>query len=305
MTINLRLALGYTFGLCMCIENGGFLNPAITIVFKVLGKMKWKELFANVLAQFLGALLGAALIYSINYEGTEKPEVKSLFMKLADGVISISSIFFTSNEPATVANLQTFFVKSGLLMMGVMSIIDERSVNPPRYVQPFLIGTILFSVGLTTNHNTYCFLNLAQDIPPRIIAAYFCGCSDYWKPYDHTWWPIEVLGPITGAFAGAIIYIFLVEIHHKSYESDERIGLDFQDNTEEYIEEPYGDVMVPQRKESKDEYDSAYGDMVALKKESKEEFSSPYVDVMVPLYSKKGTDMHGRHRNQKRNKKKK
>ncbi|XP_071964550.1 aquaporin-9-like isoform X2 [Antedon mediterranea] len=212
-TINLQIALGYTLGLCLCFENGGFLNPSIALVGWILGKIDTKELAAAVLAQFFGAICGAILMNAISYDNVPVAKETGFFTLIYERIVGKSE-----NE---VPSILAFFTKSALLMIGVMSIIDERGINAPKYLQPFMIGTILFSIGLTTNRKTYCFLNLAQDISPRIILSFFCkSCETPWAPYNQTagGWKIEIFGPVIGTIIGAFIYVIFIELHHKPYD---------------------------------------------------------------------------------------
>lgn len=46
---------------------GGHINPAVSFAMCLTGKMKWAKFPIYVLAQYLGAFLGAAVVFGINY----------------------------------------------------------------------------------------------------------------------------------------------------------------------------------------------------------------------------------------------
>ena len=59
--------------------SGAHLNPAVTVGLAIAGKFAWAEVPAYVLAQMLGAMIGAALVY-VHYRPhfplTEDPDAK-------------------------------------------------------------------------------------------------------------------------------------------------------------------------------------------------------------------------------------
>ena len=47
--------------------SGGHLNPAVTIAMAISGKLSWKKVPVYMLGQYLGAFLGAVMVYLIYY----------------------------------------------------------------------------------------------------------------------------------------------------------------------------------------------------------------------------------------------
>ena len=45
--------------------SGGHLNPAVTLAMALRKKLEWKKVPVYFLAQYLGAFLGAALVYFV------------------------------------------------------------------------------------------------------------------------------------------------------------------------------------------------------------------------------------------------
>lgn len=48
--------------------SGGHINPAVSLAMCVAGRLKWTKLPIYILAQFLGAFVGAAAVFGI-YHG--------------------------------------------------------------------------------------------------------------------------------------------------------------------------------------------------------------------------------------------
>lgn len=47
--------------------SGGHINPAVSLAMCVTGRLKWTKLPIYILAQFLGAFIGAAAVFGIYY----------------------------------------------------------------------------------------------------------------------------------------------------------------------------------------------------------------------------------------------
>ena len=51
--------------------SGGHLNPAVTVAMSVSGKLSWKKVPFYLIAQYLGAFLGALMVYLVYYGKSE------------------------------------------------------------------------------------------------------------------------------------------------------------------------------------------------------------------------------------------
>lgn len=93
--------------------SGAHLNPAVTTTMALLGKLVWWKMFHYMLAQYLGAFLGAALVYSVyypklsSYHGDKTSQVTS-----ADRRAATAGIFAT--YPDGSGNIGSgFYVEAG------------------------------------------------------------------------------------------------------------------------------------------------------------------------------------------------
>uniref|UniRef100_A0A915IL26 PLAT domain-containing protein n=1 Tax=Romanomermis culicivorax TaxID=13658 RepID=A0A915IL26_ROMCU len=60
--------MGITFGVYLSGNtSGGHINPAVTLVMVILGRTSWTMLPIYWLAQYLGGILGAAIVYFVYY----------------------------------------------------------------------------------------------------------------------------------------------------------------------------------------------------------------------------------------------
>lgn len=58
-------AMGVTFGVYASIwVSGGHINPAVTIALAAMGSFPWSMVPGYIVSQFLGAFVGAILVYN-------------------------------------------------------------------------------------------------------------------------------------------------------------------------------------------------------------------------------------------------
>lgn len=169
------------------------LNPAVTMAFAVA-----TDNYANVIpymsAQLLGAFLGAVLVwvmYRPHLAITEDP-----FDQLA--------VFATG--PAirhTVDNLTSEAIGTLVLILGLAGISSKSLGVLAIGVGPYLVGILVWSIGLSLGGTTGYCINPARDLSPRIAHALLPipgkGSSDW----GYAW--IPVIGPLIGAALGGLL----------------------------------------------------------------------------------------------------
>lgn len=174
--------------------SGAHINPAVTIGLASAGLFPWGQVGPYIIAQFIGAFLGAVLVVLAYYQHFAATEDKGL--KLA--------VFCTG--PAirnTMWNLITEIIGTMMLLWGVLFIFAANN-GIGGGIGPFLVGLLVFSIGLSLGGPTGYAINPARDLGPRI--AHFVlpvpgkGDSDW----GYSW--IPVVGPIIGGIIGAITW---------------------------------------------------------------------------------------------------
>jgi glycerol uptake facilitator protein len=174
--------------------SGAHINPAVTVGLAAAGLFPWAQVGPYIVAQFIGAFLGAVLVFLAYYQHFEATEDKG--GKLA--------VFCTG--PAirnTMWNLITEIIGTMMLLWGVIFIFAANN-GIGSGVGPYLVGMLVFSIGLSLGGPTGYAINPARDLGPRI--AHFVlpipgkGDSDW----GYSW--IPVVGPIIGGIIGAITW---------------------------------------------------------------------------------------------------
>jgi len=189
---------------CVRSISGAHLNPAVTLGLAVIGKFSWSQVPAYIFAQVAGAVIGGVLVWLAYFPHWK--ETTDAGSKLA--------VFCTG--PAikrSAMNLVTEIIGTFVLALGVLAILSPANLVPhydfDKGFAPFLVGVLVWSIGLSLGGPTGYAINPARDFGPRL--AHFLlpipgkGDSDW--PY--AWVP--VLGPIIGGILGAWFYKLLWE----------------------------------------------------------------------------------------------
>ena len=172
----------------------GSLNPAGDIAAIVAGGADIGVALGNIAGQFVGAFLGAVLVWLAYMDH---------FRETPDGGAKLA-VFSTG--PAIrnpINNLMTEIIATFALIFIVNAILRVLSGGTQPF-NPYFVGILIWSLGLSLGGPTGYALNPARDLGPRI--AHFVlpipnkGDSDW----GYAW--IPVVGPIIGAILGAVLF---------------------------------------------------------------------------------------------------
>lgn len=172
--------------------SGAHLNPALTIALASIGQFPWEQVPGYVLAQFVGAFMGATFVWIFYYPHWRE----------TDDAAAKLGIFATGPAiPHTVANLfseilGTFFLVLGLLAIGANKFAEG--------LNPFVVGFLIVAIGLSLGGTTGYAINPARDLGPRIAHALLPIHGKGHSNWGYAW--IPVVGPIIGAVCGAFFY---------------------------------------------------------------------------------------------------
>jgi len=199
---------GIAFGVYACGGiSGGHINPAVTLAMAIIGRTKWSLVPFYFIGQYLGAFLASVLIYAIYIGGLVVPDGANGY-ELYGGIWATKPFPFTSIEMALGDQIFGAF----LLVVCVMALTDPKNMGPHKGLIPVLVGFVVFGVGLSFGTNAGFAINPARDFAPRLFEAIVYGAQTFTQGHYYFWIPI--IGPHIGAILGAIIYIFMIEMHH-------------------------------------------------------------------------------------------
>lgn len=203
--INFGWGIAVMAGVYFAAPTGGHLNPAVTIGVAVRdlvqGKsVDWAMVVVYIVAQMLGAMLGATLCwlaYKQHYDAESDPVLKLATFATGPAIRNPLWNFVTE----TIAT----FVLIGWVLVSGMSSVVSIGDQPLHGLNYSYIGVTMLIVGIGASLGgpTGYAINPARDLGPRIMHAILPikgkGSSDW----GYSWIPI--LAPITGAIIAGVV----------------------------------------------------------------------------------------------------
>jgi glycerol uptake facilitator protein len=194
--------------------SGAHINPAVTLAFAVRRKFPWNKVGPYVVAQVVGAFVGAALVYALYHDAIDAfNEALGTTRTGPKGFVSYS-IFATFPAPYFHGGWGGPFldqiVGTAFLVMCVVALIDMRNTAVQANLGPYMIGLVVAAIGMSFGANAGYAINPARDFGPRLFA-YFAGWGDVALPgtvpgaFSWYFW-IPIVAPLIGGVIGVLIY---------------------------------------------------------------------------------------------------
>lgn len=174
--------------------SGAHINPAVTVGLAAAGKFPWAQVPGYIIAQLIGAFIGAVIVwlaYKTHFEATENKDLKL-------------AVFCTG--PAirnTFWNLITEIVGTFVLVGGVVWIFNSNN-GIAGGLGPIAVGFLVWSIGLSLGGPTGYAINPARDLGPRIAHLLLPIPDKRDSDWGYSW--IPVVGPIIGGILGAVLF---------------------------------------------------------------------------------------------------
>jgi glycerol uptake facilitator protein len=185
--------------------SGAHINPAVTLGLAISGQFPWAKVPGYVGCQMLGAFIGAVIVW-IHFYG---------HWAITPDPLAKRNAFCTSPALRSVLpNLLSEIIGTFMLVYGVFGLLfafgDKTITNPGLNsaflfaVFPFIVGVLVWAIGLSLGGPTGYAINPARDLGPRIAHAILPipgkGSSDW----GYAW--IPVAGPLIGGALAALLY---------------------------------------------------------------------------------------------------
>ena len=179
--------------------SDGHINPAITIGVGI-ATGDWSNAPVYIPAQLIGAIIGAVLVwlhYLPHWAETSDPANKRACFCTSPAIRNIP------------ANMLSEIIGTFVLVF-VAAVIFSGRLAPdglPAGFGPFLVGLLVWGIGLSLGGATGYAINPARDLGPRIAHALLPIAGKGSSGWDYAW--IPVLGPCAGAALAGVIAIML------------------------------------------------------------------------------------------------
>ncbi len=186
--------------------SGAHLNPAVSIGLATVGAFDWVEVPGYIVAQMLGAFVGAVIVwlaYLPHWKETPDGELKRAVFCTAPAI---------RNVPA---NFLCEVIGTFILLFGVLTMKSAFESTLTGSIIPINLGALsalpvallVWAIGLSLGGPTGYAINPARDLGPRIAHALLPIPGKASNDWSYAW--IPALAPIVGALLAAGLYLAL------------------------------------------------------------------------------------------------
>jgi glycerol uptake facilitator protein len=189
--------------------SGAHLNPAVTLGLAFSGLFEWVKVVPFIIAQLLGAMLGATCVYlffSNHFKITSEPGTKKACFCTAPAIRDFKSNFFSEM-------IGTFVLILAVLMITLPQ-LEYESLGSVKVGMGSLgalpVALVVFAIGLSLGGTTGYAINPARDLAPRIIHTLLPIKNKDDNDWGYAW--IPVVGPVVGAGLAALVYLFIISL---------------------------------------------------------------------------------------------
>lgn len=200
IVISAGWALAVTMGIFTANAFGSpdaHINPAVSIAFAVVDG-DYSKLPAYIPAQIIGAFLGAVLVwifYYPHFKATPDPGTKLACFATGPAIRSTGPNFISE-------------LIGTVLLVVVVAAIGKAGADPvaepiPTGFAPYLVGMLVWSIGLSLGGTTGYAINPARDLGPRLAHAILPIKAKGSSDWEYGW--IPVFAPVAGALAAALV----------------------------------------------------------------------------------------------------
>ena len=221
----LLIGFGWFFAVTLAVYvaggvSGAHINPAVTVALAVRRGFPWPKVPGYIVAQVLGAFVGAVIVYFVYKAAIDSYETANRITRGQPNSLPTYSIFATFPAPYfhdVWVPLIDQIVGTALLLGVLLAIVDELGTPVRANLAPLIVGLLVGGIGLSFGANAGYAINPARDFGPRLfadIAGYgkVALPGDYGNINSYFWIPI--IGPFVGALIGAFIYDLCI---HNTY----------------------------------------------------------------------------------------
>lgn len=210
------ITFGWAFAVIVAVYvsggvSGAHLNPAVTLGLAVKRGFPWGKVLPYIVAQFVGAFLGALAVYLVYMDGLKAAGMPNVW---STGPGSVFGASFWGGEGAAAvgtyslvnASIAEFF-GTMVLIWGIAASGDSKNMGLMHNMGPFLVGFTVFAVGMSLGGPSGYSINPARDLGPRIFGA-LVGTQGL---FDGIYWLIPpVLIPAIAGPIGFMVYDWFV-----------------------------------------------------------------------------------------------
>jgi len=182
-----------------CGSGAAYLNPAVTLG-AAISSGDYSRFLPLVAAQLLGAFVGAALVwlhYLPHWKETPDTSLKLAVFCTAPAIRNVAANLISE----IIGTFALVFI-SGAIFAKVVA-----KDGPAAGLGPYLVGCLVWAIGLSLGGTTGYAINPARDLGPRIAHAVLPIVGKGGSDWGYA--GIPVVGPLIGAALAGILVRFL------------------------------------------------------------------------------------------------
>ena len=176
--------------------SGAHINPAVTLGLAAAGKFSWSLVPSYMAAQFLGAAIGAFLVwlhYRPHFAATENADLKLAVFCTAPAIRD------------TMSNLISEILGTFVLVFCVLLLAAPEVGLGALDALP--VALLVLVIGIALGGTTGYAINPARDLSPRLIHACLATPGKRDNDWSYSW--IPVVGPFIGALIAAGLFVLI------------------------------------------------------------------------------------------------
>ncbi|KAK7048568.1 aquaporin-like protein [Favolaschia claudopus] len=181
----------------------GHINPAVTIAMATYRGFPWKKVPGYILAQVLGGLVGAALVYGNYFHAID-------IFEGGRGVRNSCNCQFSTYA-------LDYMTRRFMLLLGIPGHCppagrrtrhqrQKQHPCPTRARSSCSSSAPYACIGASLGMETAYAINPARDLGPRLLTSMVGYGSQVYTYRNHYWLWCPIIAPILGAQAGSIFY---------------------------------------------------------------------------------------------------
>ncbi|MDO4667795.1 MAG: MIP/aquaporin family protein [Streptococcus sp.] len=239
----LVIAVGYGMGVMIPAlmfgnVSGNHINPAFTLGLAINGYFPWEQVAPYILAQFLGAMFGQALVVATHYPYYLKTENPNHILGTFSTISSLDHGTAESRKSALINGFINEFVGSFVLFFAALAMTKHffgaefiqyltnlgrdlsttdikaqlgATINAGPAVAHLALGFLVMALVTSLGGPTGPGLNPARDLGPRIVHYLLPKSVLGEHKGDSKWWYawVPVLAPILAGLAAVTLYKLL------------------------------------------------------------------------------------------------
>jgi len=170
--------------------SGAHVNPAVTIALALSGKFPWDKVFGYIVAQIIGSIVGAAILYTIA-------------MNLIGGDLFLQSGFATNKLTGGVEYPSAVIVEVIMTMILCLVVLATTRSTWSAVATPMALGIALTLANIIAIPFTNASINPARSIGVALVSGQNLNQLG-----------IFIIAPIFGAVLAYFIHIYVFGREH-------------------------------------------------------------------------------------------